>query len=127
MKLDREFSREISKVANGDGSREAKFSFKATVQEVKKALSNTHAPKLFNACVKEYGRVPVAICTAQTIINRRDRLSGYMYQWAVEVMKLWTNRTNDLGYAIIDDGLHPTRIEEYAGAFVRLTTDEGGI
>ena len=27
-------------------------------------------------------------------------------------------------FAYIDDGLHPSRIEEYAGAFMRLTTEE---
>ena len=34
-------------------------------------------------------------------------------------------RTDITDRANIDDGLHPTRICEYAGEFIRLTTEEG--
>lgn len=124
MKLDKTFAREISKISNGDGSREAKFAFKKTVQEVKRALSTPEVREKFTEYMKQYGRVPVAICTAATIIDRRDRLEWDSYLWALEVMKLYTNAPGDKGFAIIEDGLHPTRIEEYAGSFIRLTTEE---
>lgn len=124
MKLDRTFAREVSKISNGDGSREAKFAFKKTVEEVKRALSTPEVREKFTDCIKQYGRVPVAICTAATIITRRDRLERVSYCWAIEVMKLYTNATADKGFAIIEDGLHPTRIEEYAGSFIKLTTEE---
>lgn len=124
MKLDRTFSREIAKIANGDGSREAKFAFLKTAKEVKRTLSTIEAPRLFTECLKKYGRVPVAVCVAETVIDRRDRLDWVSYCWALEVLKLYTNAPCDKGCLIIEDGLHPTRIEEYAGSFMRVTAEE---
>lgn len=124
MTLDRTFQREIAKVANGDGSREAFFAFKKTVRTVARTLSNIEAPYLFDGCVKEYGRVPVAVCVAVTICKKRDGLPRPLFDWAIEVMNAWTNRAGDLHFAFIDDGLHFTRIAEYAGSFIRLTTAE---
>lgn len=124
MKLDRTFSREVSKISNGDGSREAKFTFLKTAKEVKRTLSTIEAPRLFAECIKKYGRVPVAVCVAATVIDRKERLKRASYWWGLEVMKLYTNAPYDKGCLIIDDGLHPTRIEEYAGEFIRITTEE---
>lgn len=122
MKLDQTFAREIKK-ANGDGSREARFSLLKTIREASNALSTSDVMRSYNDCIKQFGRVPVAICTAVTIYARRDRLNDKSIQWANEILKLWTNRPNDLFCAHIDDGLHPTRIEEYARSLIDLTTD----
>lgn len=123
MKLDRTFSREISKTANGDGSREAKFAFLGKVRAANRALSTPEVMRTYDDCIKRFGRVPVAICTAATIISRCDRLNDGPIRWAREVLKLWTNRPADLHCAHIDDGLHPTRIEEYACSFIRATIE----
>lgn len=123
MKLDSLFASEIKKQANGDGSREAKFAFKKKVVETAGALSTTKAAEIFNDCLKQYGRVPVAICVAETIIERRDRLERSSYMWASEVMKLYKNAPPDKSFAYINDNLHPSRIEEYAKSLMRLTTD----
>jgi hypothetical protein len=122
--LDQIFAREIKKQANGDGSREAKFAFKKKVEEVARTLSTTKAAEIFDECIKKYGRVPVSICVAQTIIERRERLELRSQMWALEVMKLYTNAPRDKMYACINDGLHPTSIEEYAGSLLRLTIVE---
>lgn len=125
MKLDREFAREVRKVANGDGSREAKFDFIKKVKETRKKLSTPEVRRTFGECIKEYGRVPVAICVAATIIERRDRLGTHAVRWATSVLELWTNKPfSGISFAYINDNLHPTRIEEYAGEFIRLTTEE---
>lgn len=124
MKLDQTFAREIKKQANGNGSREERFSFVKKVKEANKMLSTTKAAEVFNDCLKTYGRVPVAICVAETIIEWRDRLEPRSYRWALEVMKLYTNAPANKLFAYIDDGLHPSRIEEYAGSFIRATTLE---
>ena len=121
-KLDQTFAKEIKKQANGDGSREAKFAFKKVVENAARALSTPKVAEVFNDCLKQYGRVPVAICVAETIIERRDRLDWRSYMWAIEVMKLYTNAPSDKLFAYIDDGLHPSRIEEYAGSLMRVTT-----
>lgn len=125
MKLDREFARDITKQANGDGSREARFAFLKRVGAAKEALSTIQVGTVYNEAITEFGRVPVAVCTAVTIWERRDRLNRYAVSWALEVLKLWTNRPHDILMAYIDDGLHPSRIEEYARDFMRLTAEEG--
>lgn len=71
VKLDRTFANEIKKQANGDGSREAKFAYRAKVKEVSGMLSTTKVEEIFDECIKKHGRVPVAICVAATIIERR--------------------------------------------------------
>lgn len=128
MRLDQTFSKEIQRVANGDGSRDAQWAFRSTVLLAQEMLSTPKVRTLFDRCIKTYGRVPVAICVAVTIIVRHERLEPKSYQWALEVMRLWTNRPSkpirEFWFAVIDDGLHPTRIEEYAGSFMRLTTEE---
>lgn len=126
MKLDRTFIKEIVKTANGDGSREARFTFLGTAREAAKELSTIKAPQIFNSVIRKYGRATVAVCVAATILQHQDRLELNTCQWAREVIKLWQNRTNDIGRVAFNDGLHPTRIEEYAGAFIRLT-EEGGV
>lgn len=122
MKLDRVFEREIKK-ANGDGSREAKFALLGRAKAAARAMSAPDVVANFNTAVKAYGRVAVSLCVAATILNRRDRMEYSSVQWAHEVMKLWTNRPSDPNCVLIDDGLHPTRIEEYAGKFMQITTD----
>lgn len=122
MKLDRTFANEVKR-ANGDGGREAKFALLKTIRAANKALSTPNVTSTYNDCIKQFGRVPVAICTAVTICKRRDRLNSDSVQWAKEVLRLWINRPYDIWCAYIDDGLHSTRIEEYAGGLIRLTTD----
>ena len=116
MKLDKTFEKEIIKISNGNGSREAKFNFLKSAKETAKKLSTIKAAEIFNSTIKKYGRVTVAICV--------DRLDYPTYQWARKVISLWRNRPSDISCVAFCDGLHPTRIEEYAGGFIRLTTEE---
>lgn len=128
MKLDDTFAREVKKTANGDGSREARFSFMKQVEAARKALSSPEVARGgYDAAIKEYGRVPVAICTASTLYKRKERLDGWGLWWAQTVLALWTNRppSGIDRAAIQDDTLHPTRICDYAADFIRLTTMEG--
>ena len=124
MKLDREFAKEIKRVANGDGSREARFAFLKEARAAAKDLSTTKAAEVFDDTIREHGRVAVGIVTAATIIERSDRLESETVRWARAVLELYTNRPSTLSSLHIDDGLHPPRIEEYAGQFIRLTTEE---
>ena len=125
MKLDRTFAREISKAANECESREARRTFMGRVRAAKEKLSTPEVQRTFGDALKECGRVPVAICVAATIIKRRDRLRAQTVRWAEVVLALWKNKPGDIDcIAYIDDNLHPTRIEEYAGSFIRLTTEE---
>lgn len=130
MKLDSTFAREVKREANGDGSREAKFSFIEKVRGASKLMSTPDIVRggKINEAFQTYGRVAVAVCFAATLYQRRERLDFWGFDWANEVLKLWTNRTlHALDDANIDDGIHPTRIcdSDYAGGFIRLTTEEG--
>lgn len=124
MKLDRTFAREIKKTANGDGSREARLAFLNPAKEAAKKLSTPNVRREFDDILREYGRATVGLCVAVTVWERRDRLESRTARWAMEVLKLWTNRPGDIFCLYIYDNLHPSRIEEYAGSFIRLTTEE---
>lgn len=124
MKLDRTFAREIKKAANGDGSREARFAFLNPAKEAVRKLSTPNIRDEFGDILQEYGRATVGICVAVTVWERRDRLESRTVRWAREVLKLWTNRPVDTLCLYIHDNLHPSRIEEYAGSLIRLTTEE---
>lgn len=95
------------------------------VEETRKALSSSEVARGgYDAAIKKYGRVPVAICTAATIYMRKERLGGWGFLWAQNVLALWTNRppSGIDRAAIMDDTLHPTRICDYSARFIRLTT-----
>lgn len=124
MKLDRTFAREVKKAANGDGSREARFAFLNPAKEAARKLSTSNVMREFDGILREYGRATVGLCVAVTVWERRDRLESRTVRWAMEVLKLWTNRPPDIRSLYIGDNLHPSRIEEYAGSFIKLTTEE---
>lgn len=124
MKLDKTFEKEIVKISNGNGSREAKFCFLKQAKEAAKELSTIRVAEIFNSTIKKFGRTTVAICVAATALQKEDRLDCATCQWAREVISLWKNRPSDISCVAFSDGLHPTKIEEYAGIFIRLTTEE---
>lgn len=125
-KLDFTFARDVYNISNGDGTREARFAFMRDAKAVAKELSCPKAPYIFNYVVQTHGRVAVAVCVAVTILAHQDRLESKSIQWAQQVMQLWHNRPSCTDSLLILDGLHPTRIEEYAGSFIRLTSVEVG-
>lgn len=124
MKLDRTFAREVKRAANGDGSREARFAFLNPAKEAARKLSTPNVRREFDGILREYRRAVVGLCVAVTVWERRDRLERRTVRWAEEVLKLWTNRPPDIRTLYIGDNLHPSRIEEYAGSFIKLTTEE---
>lgn len=121
--IDECFAREIKKIANGDGSREAKFAFCEKARAAARELSCTDVKEKFCDVMKKYGRVAVGLCVAETILDRADWLSDKSVEWAREVWDLWTNRPPNPGL-YIRDNLHFSRIEEpdYAGNFIKLTS-----
>lgn len=120
--LDKCFEREIKKV-NGDGGRKAKFAFLNSAKAAARKLSTPNVASIYDECIKKYGRATIAICTAATIVERRDRLECSTVLWARQVLKLWFNCPSDISCVVIKDELHPTRIEEYAASLIRITTD----
>ncbi len=120
MKLDRSFKNEIKKL-NGNGSREAKFENLKVVRAAVKELSTPDAIRDFGEILRKYGRAVVSVCVAATLVCRRDRISGSTLNWAQEVLKLWINRPGSIDQFAIRDNLHPSRIEEYAGALIKYT------
>lgn len=124
MKLDSTFMREIKKTANGDGSREARFAFLNRGREAARKLSTPNVMSEFDGILREYGRATIGLCVAVTAWERRRKLENRTVYWAMEVLKLWTNRPGDILHLYIHDNLHPSRIEEYAGSLIRLTTEE---
>lgn len=123
--LDRSFAAEIRK-ANGDGALPARFALIRQVRSACSALSTPAVLTTFGAVLREHGRVPVALCVAATIHVHREWFGGSLaaVQWAEDVLSCWTNRSpHAIADAYIRDNLHYTRILEYAGNFIRLTSD----
>lgn len=122
--IDKCFAQEIKKIANGDGSREAKFAFLEKARAAARELSCPEVKEKFGGAIKKYGRVVVGICVAATILARSDYLSERAVWWAQDVMWLWTNRPAEIDDVTIRDNLHYSRIEEsdYAGSFIKLTS-----
>lgn len=126
MKLDRELAKDIKRQANGDGSLKAKAAFATKVRKCAEFLSSPRtAHGAYMEAFREYGRVPVAICTAATLHMRRERLGDWSIGWAEAVLTLWKNRpARGVEIAYISDDLHPESIISYAGSFIRETTEE---
>lgn len=123
--LDKSLAADIRK-ANGGDSREARFALLRDVRNACAALSTPSVMNHFRTVINTYGRVPVAICIAATLQARRAVLTDARdaLQWADDVMCCWTNRSPNAHMdAYICDQLHCTRILEYAGNFIRLTSD----
>lgn len=122
--IDECFAKEIRKVANGNGSREAKFEFLDKARDAARELSCTDVKQKFNDVMKRYGRVAVGICVAATILAHAEWLSEKSVKWATEVLGEWTNRPSTLDYVVIRDNLHYSRIQEpdYAGNFIKYTS-----
>lgn len=76
-------------------------------------------------CIK-HGRAVVAVCVAATLDARKDRLDCWNWVWAYEVLSALPQSITlrNLERAHIEDGLHPTAICDYAGPFIRMTTEE---
>ena len=124
MKLDCTLAKEIRAV-NGDGSREARFRFLKKLDAAKKDFSSVDVMETFGESLKRHGRAATAICVAVTLWERRERLEGWRLSWAKAVLNLWTNCSpSNYNRAYIDDGLHPSRICEYAASFIRMNTEE---
>jgi len=115
--LDRTFTAEIKKAANGDGERECRLALTKELFEVSKALGNRYA---FDNCIKQYGRAKVAICVACTIMREQYRYETPQITWAQAVMALWTNRTNrSVDAATIN--IHPAILADNS-RFLRVAT-----
>ena len=126
MKLNDNFLRELDRTANGDGSREAMLAFVTTAKKAVKELSTYKVVEKFDGILKRYGDAVVAVCVAKTIVENEERLSYRSIEWAKEVLRHWTNRPQNTDCVLIFDGLHPTRIENYADGLINKTMKEGG-
>ena len=72
--VDKTLLKEIKKTANGDGSREAKFTFLKSAREAAKEMSNPTIRDCFHDIVSKYGRATIAICLAASVVEKEDRL-----------------------------------------------------
>lgn len=125
MKLDNTLVREIKTKLYCNGDREAKFAALKKVRAACADLSTINVCDTFDDCMRKHGRAVVAVCVAATLEIRKERLDWWQWEWAHEVLKLVSFFTpSNLESAHIKDGLHPTRICEYAGSLIKFTTSK---
>ena len=76
---------------------------------------------IFDKTMLGYPRTVTACCLAATIVMR-EGMSYAAQVWAHGVIDAWNPTSSQRLRAYIDDNLHPSRVEEYAGSFIRATT-----
>lgn len=125
--VERELAREIRK-ACGSGERAAKMKLLGAVRGVQERMSSLECAKdprgAMRAAIREHGRAAWALCLAATIVTaRQDWVNSKTMAWAREVIGLWSCRPMDIGQVAYNDRLHPSRLAEYAGDFIRTLTE----
>ena len=126
MKLDRTLAREIRSLG-GDGSRAAKFALLRRIDAVRADLSTPQVMTNFDDCVMKHGRAIVAVCVAATLNARHDFIGDWKIYWIDGVLNVLPSciTQQNLERAVIDDGLHFSRVCEYARSFILATSEEG--
>ncbi|MDD2647345.1 MAG: hypothetical protein PHI27_06405 [Eubacteriales bacterium] len=123
MQIDTSLAREIAQWTANDGTRKDICRVKAALRDVRDMMSTTDAPQMFSDGIKRFGRAAVAVGVACTIVARRESLNARPIRWALAVLSACKVTFEPDTYAW-RDGLHPSKIEVYAGAFIRATTVE---
>lgn len=124
MKLDSYFVKEFKQSANGDGSKEARIDFLRRASAAARDLGNPSVMREFGKILQKHGRIPVTICIAATASQNKEHISRKLADWSDEILKLYTNKPHDLSRFAYNDGLHPSRIDEYTAFFVDNTIKE---
>ena len=120
----------LSAIKRAQGSTKAdRLAFLAQCQAFAKELGgaikvNNGAQQLktiFNKAMLGYPRA-VTACALAATISMRDGMSYPAQVWAQGILETWNPSASQRLRAIIDDNLNQTRLEEYAGEFIKLTT-----
>ena len=127
MKPDPVLLSEIKKAAGKTRSERVAFiqqcaSFAGELGDAIKANNGLQQLKtIFNKAMLGYPRA-VAACSLAVTISMRDGMSYPAQAWAHGILEAWNPSASQRLRGIIDDNLNPTRLEEYAGGFIRATT-----
>ncbi len=126
MKLDWTLAKEI-KALGGDGSRGAKFELLRRIDAARSDLSTPQVMTNFDDCVMKHGRAIVAVCVAATLNAWHDFIGDWKIYWIDGVLNGLPSciTQQNLKRAVIDDGLHFSRVCEYARSFILATSEEG--
>ena len=76
---------------------------------------------IFSKAMLGYPRA-VTACALAATISMREGMSYPAQVWAQGILETWNPSASQRLRAIIDDNLNQTRLEEYAGEFIKLTT-----
>ena len=127
MKPDPVLLSEIKKAAGKTRSERVAFlaqcgAFAGELGGAIKANNGTQQLKtIFNKAMLGYPRA-VTACSLAATISMREGMSYPAQVWAQGILETWNPSASQRLMAIIDDNLNPTRLEEYAGGFIRATT-----
>lgn len=94
-------------------------------EELGKAIKDNNGRQqlktIFDRVMLGYPRA-VTACSLAATIAMREGMSYASQAWAQGVLEAWNPTSSQRLRAYIDDNLHHSRIEEYAGSFIRCTT-----
>lgn len=122
MKLDKSLVKEI-RYLNSNGDRAVKVEFARRMRDAVADLSNPNVMTGFSDIMRKHGRALTALCVAATIQAHADRLNPATIEWAEAVLASFENPERAARLGVYEDGLHPSRIEEYAKSLIKYTTE----
>ena len=124
MKLDRTFVTEINKVTANDGTSAGRAAVKTRLRACAAAMSTIDIDEKLNDIIKEHGRAAVGICIAQKCAGEHyeDRHDERLCSWSRLVLAACKTELGDNG--TYNDGLHPTRVDDYAACLIKYTIAE---
>ena len=122
MKIDKTLAAEIRKL-NAHGERVAKAAFAQMMRGAVADFSNFNVMTDFGCIMSKHGRAITALCVAATIKTRADRLNSSTVDWAEAVLACFEDTERAVRLGTYENGLHPSRIEEYAKSLIKYTME----
>lgn len=123
--VDKSLLREIKRAVGS--TRDEQRAFRRRVGRMAEELSSTDVAEKFDGLAVFDARVPVAVALAATLANRAWRIGKWNLGWAQEVLDACKALPKgSLDGFVVQDGLHPLRITEYARKFIALNSEYGG-
>ena len=127
MKADSTLLSEIKRAAGKTRSERLAFlgQCNAFSSELGKAIKDNNGRQqlktIFDRVMLGYPRTVTDCCLAATIVMR-EGMTYASQVWAQGVLEAWNPTSSQRLRAYIDDNLHFSRIETYAGSFISATT-----
>lgn len=125
--LENELAKEIKWFLGNPTDRLERIKIVEKLKEAAKDMGEinryNHA-EAFAECLHKHGRAAVSVCIAATLWELRGRLGNWNFNWAIDVLNLWTWKMGEhhIYMVSVHGKSHPTTICDYAGKFIKVNS-----